>query len=187
MVKMMDTEHHGCLDFSEMVALLWDFLSRDTKSLGSFAFHLIDEKNTGMLNADEVTGLIEMLHHTTTAKSKAVKNMVAAIVNKMTRSTIDVETFHEYCQVHDEVCLSLFGLQNSLRERILGLNFWGDIVLKRNQDEEQVKPNYVQSLFASVKEEKELKLKGEVESSKAKREKRDRRRSSLIGLFFVSE
>mmetsp|Transcript_25131 Transcript_25131/g.42426 ORF Transcript_25131/g.42426 Transcript_25131/m.42426 type:complete len:339 (-) Transcript_25131:272-1288(-) len=189
MVKMMDTEQHGCLDFCEMVALLWDFLSRDTKSLGSFAFHLFDTKNDGVLSIAEVTRLIEMLHHTTMAKSKIVKKVVDDLVKHVDGvARISVQTFHEYCQVHEDVCLSLFGLQHNLRERILGDHFWDVIVENRKKDKEQLSLNYIQDVLAETKAQKikdamEMEEKEEDKSGK-KNNKNGRRRSSYIGHFF---
>jgi hypothetical protein len=179
MVKMMDVEDRGCLSFLEMVGLLWDFLSRDPKSLGSFAFHLFDQKNKGYISKAEVTELIEMLHHTTAAKHKAVNKIIADFCKK----SVDVQTFHDYCHSHEEVCLSLFGLQHSLRERILGNRFWEEMTLRRSKKPAQMKVTYMQDLLseyivASGNHKKRMKKLD-------KKANNNRRRSSLMQLFNI--
>mmetsp|Transcript_25473 Transcript_25473/g.42950 ORF Transcript_25473/g.42950 Transcript_25473/m.42950 type:complete len:335 (+) Transcript_25473:78-1082(+) len=174
MTKMMDTEGHGCLDFLEMVALLWDFLSRDPKSLGSFAFHLIDETRKGFLTRAEVTELVELLHHTTASKHKGVNKIIADICT----NKIDAQSFHDYCFSHEEVCWSLIGVQNSLRERILGKSFWEEMTHRRSRYVEQMKVDYIFELLDNVNT-KRAKLR-----KKAKRDEKKRRRSSIVEFIF---
>jgi hypothetical protein len=193
MVKMMDTQHNGCLNFCEMVGLLWDFLSRDPRSLGSFAFFLFDKKKCGLLHRKEVTELVESLHHTTAIKHKGVSKIVQEIMNYSL--DINVDEFHQYCRKHDEVCLLLLGLQTSLRERILGARFWESIMHLRHVGTGQMAANYIQLLFAEMNSEKalhlRLKKKMDRERKKAKstgsfKKRGKQRRSSLMQLIFVS-
>jgi hypothetical protein len=151
MVKSMHTMVEGRLDFCEMVGLLWDFLSRDPRSMGSFAFYLFDKNKNGSLCRKEVTDLVESIHHTTASRHKGVLKMVQEMMDYAI--DIDINTFHTYCQKHDEVCLSLLGLQNSFRENILGTSFWNSMSKKRYG--EQLTANYIRDLFWNVKEQRE--------------------------------
>lgn len=151
MVKSIHTMVEGRLDFCEMVGLLWDFLSRDPRSMGSFAFYLFDKNKNGYLCRKEVTDLVESVHHTTASRHKGVLKLVQDLMDYAVE--IDIETFHKYCQKHDEVCLSLLGLQNSLRENILGISFWNSMAKRRHG--EQLTANYIRDLFFNVKEQRE--------------------------------
>lgn len=169
MVKMMQSEHDGCLNFSEMVGLLWDFLSRDPHALGSFAFHLFDKNKNGFLCSEEITEMVECLHHTSASKHKGIKKITADMCGD--KREINVATFHEYCRKHDEVCLLLLGLQNTLREQILGKSFWEDITRKRSENSEQLAADYIQSMYANMRATKaqrilDLKVEQEFENAR---------------------
>ena len=172
MVKMMDTEHNGGLNFCEMVGLMWDFLSRGPHDLGSFAFYLLDEDITGVLSAAEVTELVELLHHTTPNKhNKGVKKIIADLFDKMVHNKIQVAAFHNYCKQHDEVCLLLFGLQNSLRERMFGVSFWEEMAKRRESDPAQMKAAYIMRLYVKMKAEKAKRAKKQAAANKSQQEK----------------
>eukprot|EP00603_Paraphysomonas_imperforata_P006100 CAMPEP_0114437424 /NCGR_PEP_ID=MMETSP0103-20121206/14005_1 /TAXON_ID=37642 ORGANISM="Paraphysomonas imperforata, Strain PA2" /NCGR_SAMPLE_ID=MMETSP0103 /ASSEMBLY_ACC=CAM_ASM_000201 /LENGTH=373 /DNA_ID=CAMNT_0001607813 /DNA_START=220 /DNA_END=1338 /DNA_ORIENTATION=+ len=192
MVKMMDPQHKGCLNFCEMVGLLWDFLSRDPHSLGSFAFYLFDKKNNDTLSRKEVTELVESLHHTKSAKHKGVSKIVHDMMNYSL--DIDVESFHKYCKNHDEVCLLLVGLQNSLRERILGTHVWDSIMYLRNVGTGQREATYIQALYAEMASARAMqaKLKKKMSFERKRIENRakksvKKRRSSLMQFVFESD
>lgn len=161
-VKMMDTTKHGCLNFCEMVGLMWDFLSRDPNTLGSFAFSLIDRDLTGTMSRDEVIHLIELLHNSTAAKHKGVRKIITDLEGKMNRNEIDVDTFQNYCHQHNNVCASLFTLQNSFREKMLGRASWENIGRRRQADKQQMEQCYIQRLFATMKKNEKLKAYAEV-------------------------
>jgi Ca2+-binding EF-hand superfamily protein len=162
MVNSMHTLEKRCLNFCEMVGLVWDFLSRDPRSLGSFAFYLFDNNKNGCLCREEVTELVESLHHTTAAKHKGVSKIVSDMIGNEVE--IDVSDFHKYCKKHDEVCLLLFGLQTSLRERILGTPFWKAISKRRCNNEEQMDANYIRDLYCEWKATREARLKAQEEA-----------------------
>ena len=56
-----------------MVCLIWDFLSRDPTSLGSFVFYLFDRKGVDFLEREELTELITVVHHTKLSKFKRMQ------------------------------------------------------------------------------------------------------------------
>ena len=196
MMKMMTTDHHNCLNFCEMVGLVWDFLSRDPHALGSFAFYMFDTNKNGYLCPDEITELVECLHHTTAAKHRGVKKITADMCGK--KSEIDVDAFHKYCSQHDEVCMLLFGFQNTLWESILGKSFWDNITQRRCSCPEQLTADYVQNLFLDMRaaqaeqlqtEQAETKLEIAKESLSRRRcnDRQERKRTNALYTYFVSK
>ena len=102
-----------------MVCLIWDFLSRDPTSLGSFVFYLFDEKRVNYLERKEITELITVLHHTNIKKYKrGVQHIVDDICNEC-GEVIDVIKFDNYCKQNFFICGPITGLQESLRNQIL--------------------------------------------------------------------
>lgn len=193
LVKLMDTDHHGYLNFCEMVGLLWDFLSRDPHNLGSFVFHLFDQSRTGYLSKEEAKDMIEQLHHASADNHKGVKKIIDNLHHHM-GDKIDVEELHEFCKKHDEVCLSLYGLQNTLRECLLGKHYWEKLMEKRNNDKEQLKPDYIQQLFSTMKPKRQKKKANADAHNIAEKhlkpetvDDQEKRRSSIMYHFFAKD
>lgn len=146
LVRIVPTEEPERLNFCEMVGILWDFLSRDPHGLGSFAFYLFDKNRDGLLNRKETVDLLECLHHTSASKYRGIDKIVSVLFG-LDKDFITIIAFHNFCHEHDEVCMILLGLQNTLRERILGKSFWEAIMRKRSSCPEQLEANYTRLLF----------------------------------------
>ena len=197
MVEMLETEEHGKLNFCEMVGVLWDFLSRDPHALGSFAFYIFDKNKNGVLSRNEVTELVEVMQRTTAAKHKKIIRIIDDMCGDSYQ--IDIKAFHKYCMTHEEVCLMLLGLQNVLREGILGKRFWEDITRKRCASPEQMEADYIIQRFSDKVKEEEDRVRRENLALELRRKKlrldvahrdndvRERKRTNfLYNKLFVS-
>lgn len=175
MVQSMHTMIPNCLNFCEMVGLLWDFLTRDPQSLGSFAFYLFDTGKNGTMDRKDVTSLVESLHHTTASKHSGVLKIVQEMMNYSIE--IDIYDFHKYCRKHDKVCMLLVGFQTTLQEGILGKSIWKSLSKSRCRCNNQLNASYIRDLFKQVKTKRESRLEVEQEANERHSSLKNRRRA----------
>lgn len=175
---------------------MWNFLGMDPNFLGALVFYIFDEDQTNSLEYDEIRTLVETIHHKS-GKSAAVKKLIESIMQNHSR--VSVEYFTKCCREMSSLCAPLIGMQQSLREKVIGVSFWMEITAKRGQDPIKSRPNFIKVLTDSIAEKKLQKAIGEVElkrlkeeqdkaeAAKKKRNKGKRRRSSYLVQYFTGD
>jgi hypothetical protein len=185
----------------EFVCAMWNFLGMDPNFLGALVFYIFDADQTNSLEYEEIQTLVETIHHKS-GKSASVKKLIETIMHN--HKTVSVEYFTKCCREMSSLCAPLIGMQQSLREKVIGVNYWIELTAKRGQDPIKSRPDFIQRigkmiaakrLQKSVDEVEQKKLKEEQEKAEAaaarnnrnKRSNGRRRRSSYLVQYFVGD
>jgi hypothetical protein len=178
---------------------MWNFLGMDPNFLGALVFYIFDDDQTNSLEYDEIRILVETIHHKSD-KNVAIRKLIETIMQN--HSTVTVEHFTKCCREMSSLCAPLIGMQQSLREKVIGVNYWIDLTARRGQDPVKSRPNFIKILSDSIankrlqkevneiernrQEEKEIQKAAMIQRKKRTQGKK-RRRSSYLVQFFVGD
>lgn len=174
----------------------------DPAFLGALVFYIFDDDKTNSLEYDEIRAIVETIHHKS-SKTASVKKLIEMIMQN--RQSVTVEYFTKCCREMSSLCAPLIGMQQSLREKIIGASYWIDLSAKRGQDPIKSRPDFIQKIgerivekrlqqsIEEMKQKKEREEQEKVEAAIAARDNRKkrsngrRRRSSYLVQYFVGD
>jgi hypothetical protein len=180
---------------------MWNFLGMDPNFLGTLVFYIFDDDKTNSLEYEEIRSLVEVIHHKS-GKSASVKKLIDTIMHN--HKTVSVEYFTKCCREMSSLCAPLIGMQQSLREKVIGVGYWIDLTAKRGQDPIKSRPDFIQQVAKTIAEKRLQKSIEEVEEKNLKEEQKRaddaaakinrnkksngrRRRSSYLVQYFVGD
>lgn len=130
---IFDADNSGELDFGEFSACAWNYLSLDDNGLLYFIFDVYDSDESGRMNYVEFRSMmLEAYGHR--------KRMSSNVIETMKRVEHDnVEEFMDWTKIqfvqfvnkNRSVFWPLFSLQAEMRRKIVGVNFWLNVVKRR--------------------------------------------------------
>lgn len=114
----------GCLNFLEFVVSIWNFLTIADFLLGQFTFELCENKVGGMIQSEDVIGIIDELYSNIGdgKKKKMAFDMIAKL--KANRETFSQSTYKQYLAAHKSALFPLESIHTSLRVNIIGETYW---------------------------------------------------------------
>lgn len=146
------------LNFEQFVAFTWQFLTLSLEKVASFAFHLLDTKNSGHLSQDNVTYLIELMHNKTKEESKTVQKLVKQCGVLHSGEKLSMEEFEKFSERQRLLCDPFRRTQIAYQSKLLGRVIWKRMRLQREAAEggQRVEDDVADALLAKYRRERRL-------------------------------
>ena len=132
--EIFDRDGSGAIDFEEFVCSLWCFLTLGTDDLGRFVFNVYDVDGSGTLDEGEVNDMLEEvlgrrvggdlraeLRDAMNAEQRGSKSKRKGYEN----ADISLAAFEKFAKKHISIMKPAKELQDLLKTRIMGAEFWG--------------------------------------------------------------
>jgi Ca2+-binding EF-hand superfamily protein len=132
--SIMDENGSGEIDFREFVCCIWNYCSYDMRSLVKFAFSLMDLDGGGALDKSEVLNLIKQVYGDNSEGSSRVTR-VMQLIDGDGDGTVSFEEFVEFNRKYPVMLFPAFKMQQTLREKVFGFDFWEEQMLRRRKME----------------------------------------------------
>lgn len=164
---------------------MWDFLSTDSEEIGGFCFHLLSHKNycsEHNITPSQVKEIMELIHGKNYIRNKGLKKLIDQMLS--TNATISsMEDFVSWSHENPVLVSPILKLQLTLRQEIMGSEFWQEMAAKRKASRDARRPGYVVELTAHAIEKYE-KMAAALENEKSSKEamERNKRRGSIARL-----
>lgn len=123
------------LDFEQFVVYSWQFLSLPLNKVGSFAFHLMDTKNTGSLSQEKMKFLIELMHNKCADECDTVQRLVKKC-SVLHGEKISLKEFEAFSDSHRILCDPFRNTQIAFQSKLLGRPSWKRIRLETEANTE---------------------------------------------------
>jgi CheY-like chemotaxis protein len=152
-----------------LLVQIWNFLSTDTKEVGNFAFFLLTQKkmvNENNFSKDQLKKILEIIHGKNFARNKELKKVTDQL---FTVKVSKMQDFLGWCDSHPVLISPIIRLQHTLRETILGDDFWYAAVTKRYKSDEASTLGFVTDITADANK-KYVIMEKEIEAQKRNRE-----------------
>jgi hypothetical protein len=131
---VMDLDGSGELNFMEFVCSMWNLLSCDVRTLGSFIYLLIPkDENNNKSNAVRVEQVKVMFKNIHSSGSPAVDGMIANFVESMENALCAREELELYVYEHQAIVSPFVNSQLRLKEKLLGRSEWTRLQVHRQQ------------------------------------------------------
>jgi hypothetical protein len=178
----LDSNGNGHLNFMEFVCTLWNFLSMDSNSLAMFSYYLVCEKRDyhTTVNCLQVRQILALIH----GSNYRTNNDLKILISDMEEATKPISTADEFIhwtKQHPEVLNPLHRLHFKLRRELIGVEFWIELMAKRNESPEMSDVQYATSLMTEAMRDYEAisEKKRQDEESKKYEEMIKKKRRSL--------
>lgn len=148
------------INFLEFMVSVWNICTANPDTLVNFAFDLYNLNSDGKLIYPEMKVLIEQLYGVAGKTTLMGKQCLAELTNLAgtSDSAFSLENFAFFASNHSMLLYPAFQIQQSIQQRVLGLNYWEKI---RDQQEnrrknqpvgkEENKPRDVQKILRTCK------------------------------------
>lgn len=158
--SLFDFDRSGYLSFMEFVCAMWNFCSMTPDNLASFAFYLFDDDQSGSLDLVEITRLICIIHR----KSATANPEIRVLINKIKNRYPEMHEldFMSCCRELPAIIAPLLAVQFSMRQQLLGENFWKKITVARLQNPIQVTHDFIAAIERDTLERIRLRKEKEV-------------------------
>ena len=145
------------LNFEQFVVYTWQFLSLALDKVATFAFHLLDTKNTGTLTQERVQYLIELMHNKTIEESKDVQFLVKKCT-VLHGDTLTISDFEKFSSCHRKLCDPFRKLQIAYQSKLLGRVIWKRLRVEREEKAEGylVTDDVADVILAKYRQERRL-------------------------------
>jgi len=114
-----EAKYPSFLNFEQFVVFTWQFLTLSLQKVATFAFHLMDTKNTGFLTQERVRYLIELMYNKTVEESSTIQKLVkkCGVIHGEKLSMAEFEAFSEG---HRMLCDPFWRIQIAYQSKLLG-------------------------------------------------------------------
>ena len=134
-------EKKELLNFTDFIAILWNFLSMDEGQLPRLVYYLFDDDHNDSLDFREIKQVVECIHQKKYDTSSNIRMMVDDM--QYSYAQISTELFSKFCRKNHNICSPILSVQFNMRKTIKGDLFWNKIANKRILDKEKCKPDFV--------------------------------------------
>ena len=153
-------------------------MSSDTKRVGNFAFYLLAQKkevDKDFLTKDHLKKIVDLVHGPSYVRNKGLKKVVDLMLSHEPPVSTMTD-FLAWCRVHPVLINPIIRLQLSLRQKILGEEFWEALIERRAESPKMKELGYVTDITkAAVKKYEAMAV--ELEGKRRSEEIQDRHRS----------
>lgn len=118
----IDTHHDNSITFREFILFIWQFCTLAGEGIHNFAFDMYDEDHQGSLSKEELRRVLIKVHGKAHVESK-LKAMFE-IMDTGHSKDITRQEFMSHVKHFPAIVFPIFGIQNKLRQAILGESYW---------------------------------------------------------------
>jgi hypothetical protein len=131
---VMDLDGSGELNFLEFVCSLWNLLSSDVRTLGSFIYLLIPKdaanNKSNSVRIEQAKSMLKSIHSTSSA---AIDGMIRDFAASMESASCSREDLELYVYEHQTIINPFVNSQLRLKERLLGHAEWTRLQVHRQR------------------------------------------------------
>jgi Ca2+-binding EF-hand superfamily protein len=136
--NVMDRDGSGGMDFQEFVLSVWNYLTFTAMSIIEFAFTLYDTDQSMFLDRPEVHKLVSDVYNKGDqfATGNKLESRVENVLAKLDvdgDGRISLQEFTKFNQGHPLLLYPAYGIQQTLRCKILGTSFWERVTKDREK------------------------------------------------------
>jgi hypothetical protein len=129
----VDFDGNDAIDFKEFTLGLWNFLSLSTDFLPALVFHLYDPLKFNSIDMKEFKEMLEAIHGVKLSTfTLALNNIMKDLLLSNKDDGITVEKFGLLCVDNPFIVKPIVKLQNQLRKKIVGADFWKKLEFRRS-------------------------------------------------------
>jgi hypothetical protein len=154
-------ERKDKLNFTDFIAILWNFLSLDAGLLSSLIYYLFDDDHSDSLDFSEIKTIVESIHQKKYDTNASIRAMID--VMQYSYAQVSQVQFVRFCKSNHNICAPVVSTQFNLRKQVQGDIFWNNICNKRMTKRQMNKPEFVykclencEMLRASLNRDKRL-------------------------------
>lgn len=130
--QIFDEDLSGLVDFREFILSLWNYCTLGRSTLPLFAFDLYDRDSSGIITADEVIHMLKDMYGDNYAKNVHAQNLENELLKiQLSGEDVDVEQFRTFSTNHPALMFHAFQIQEGIRLRVMGTEFWQEYSDKR--------------------------------------------------------
>lgn len=121
--SIMDEDASGTIDFREFVISCWNYATLGDEALVLFGFDLYDRDCSNVLEATEISKMLQDLYGKNFEKNKRAVKLRNDIVTGHLQ-TFTPADFREFAKTHPALFFPAFEMQRLIQTKILGKMFW---------------------------------------------------------------
>ena len=142
--ELFDVDKSGEVDFEEFVCASWNFCSYDVTGMTRFSFKLFDLNDSGFLDKDELTLLLDDIYGDDADGRARSKQVWASLANHLAKGTtrageMSLPEFEDFIAVQPKLIEPALRIQELLRRRVLGPEHWVRVTEKRPHTMKHIK------------------------------------------------
>jgi len=123
--NLFDMNHSGRIDFRSFVLTTWNFCTVEKTSLERLIFDMYDEDDGGAIETKHIHKFLKDIYGAEFKKNQNVQKAVDGLVEFQRSSNLmSADAFHTFCRRHAYILYPVTVLQSTLRDMVLGRDFW---------------------------------------------------------------
>eukprot|EP01041_Mallomonas_annulata_P004647 gene4646-9218_t len=132
LIYPFDIDRNGLINFKTFVIVLWNYCTLGQSEFASFAFDLYDTETRQELSLARISMMVQDLYGQNFVQNPNAVRILNSLqeIRPKKKECIDVQIFKDFCRSHGSLLAPAFTMQRTMRQRVLGLNFW-DVMSKR--------------------------------------------------------
>lgn len=123
---ILDIDGSGQLDFKEFMIGVWNWNTYSAELVTKLAFNTLDVEQTGSISIAEADALLRMVYG-----SKKADPILLKQIDIDGDGDVSMAELQETVQADNSILAPAFQLQRLLRQRILGVRYWEQEMLRR--------------------------------------------------------
>ncbi|CAM9446134.1 unnamed protein product, partial [Ascophyllum nodosum] len=113
---------NGLLGLREFIVGVWNYCSYDTKLIAKLLFDIFDVDRRGIITMAELDAMLRMLYASREADPDLLQ--LLAINGSGDEDTLTFDEFLQAVKENNQVVQPAFKLQEAIRRKVLGVNYW---------------------------------------------------------------